>query len=143
MEIGGMLAWLYPQAIPNRDYRVEQHGEGQPLVISAWNVEGEAKPTLEYLASREAEYLALHPNWTRRREAVSALGSKQTQTVILKALGKVLLDYFASHRDYLALVRAKVNNPGITTPLPAPPATKTAADLLQDLQNAIEAGSGD
>ncbi len=79
-----------------------------------------------------------------RTFASTLLSSPDIQQVCLRALGKVLTDYFGAVHDYLVLVRAKVNNPGANpNPLPALPAAKSPADLLADIRAAIAAGNGD
>lgn len=57
-NLGSILLWLYPQAKPLADYRVQKDSADQDPYIAYWNVQGVAQPTVAEVMAREADWLA-------------------------------------------------------------------------------------
>ena len=139
MNVPGIIEWLYPDAVPIRDYRLEVKGD--QIVIAMWNVPGVDQPTTDYLASREAEFNALPPDWRQRRQAVSLASSARPDQVLLRGVLQVIYSAFAADRAYMAALASEITKLGGSPP-PAP-GVRTFQELVALTAQAIGAGAGD
>jgi len=139
-DLGEFVAWLYPDLLFGRDYRVEQGSDGVQR-IAFWGAAGTPHPTAEYLQSKRAEFDARNLNWRQRRDAKTLAGGGKPDLVLLRAILRTVMMSIAQDRAYMDTLRRELVALGRT--LPAAPAVRTWEQLMQAVANAIDQGDGD
>lgn len=140
-ELGELLSWLYPDARPGIDFVVTQRGEFDEPEITRWAVPGVNQPTRAWLLDQLPAFAARHPNWRQRRDAKRAADAGKPDTVLLRAVLKVVMQSIAQDRACMAKLRAELVALG-RAPDPAP-AVRTWEQLLSAVRSAIDSGDGD
>lgn len=51
MDVANILKYMFPNAVPQIDYKVQDDGDGD--YIKEWNVEGEQQPSIQDLTDNE------------------------------------------------------------------------------------------
>lgn len=88
--LGALLKWLYPDLRPGIDYGVVQH-VGQAPRIAFWSA-SVPQPTMDYLRSKESEFLALPADWRERRKAERAWKGNAPEHLALRACVRELYE---------------------------------------------------
>jgi hypothetical protein len=66
-NLGPLLKWLYPDARPYFDWRVQQDAGKEPELVF-WDVPGVERPTEEFLRSKLQEFEAYRKSLTEGRD---------------------------------------------------------------------------
>lgn len=140
-ELGELLAWLYPDAVPNVDYMVVQRGEREEPEIVRWAVPGVNQPTHAYLLDQLAAFRQRPANWRERRAAGKSIRGGKGDLLLLRAILRVVMTSIAQDRQYMAQLRQELVGLGRTPP--AAPAVRTWEQLMAAVQSVIDAGDGD